>query len=78
MNATRLCSCVLALLLVTFTGMGCGWSKRITWDLSARENEPRSTIDPNTQQTDADYRDVLNQRARNEAAFRAASPGAKR
>lgn len=68
----------LLFLALVLAGSGCQWAKRVTWDLSARENEPRSPQDFNIEQQSAtDYRDIQEQRAKLEADYRAANPGAR-
>ena len=81
MNANRVLRLfVLALVSVGMTS-GCRWARNVTWDLSARENEPHDRpSDPADRDPSQDpgYRkSVAEQRAQNEAAFRAGNPGAR-
>jgi hypothetical protein len=77
MNA-RLRCCLLAVFLAALAG-GCRWAREVTWDLSARENEPgdRWVAPTPTDPIDQDIKPLLEERARNEATFLARNPGAK-
>ena len=80
MNAARLRYCLRALLLVALAcAGGCRWAREVTWDLSARDNEPRDqwAAPTNRGPEDDDIREVKAQRAQNEAAFLTRNPGAK-
>lgn len=82
MSANRARRLLLLAVIGLAPAYGCQWARNVTWDLSARENEPRDRrYEPTSSygEQDASYRDsVKEQRAQNGADFRARNPGGSR
>jgi hypothetical protein len=80
MNANRRGRLTITLSLLAVLAGGCGWARQITWELPPRD-EPRDTWRDATYDTQRDdptetMKAIRDERARNEAEFRTANPGA--